>query len=108
MIPTGPRCCPWRSFRTSPSKPRRIFRVVPEGGERAWPYPSTATQLRQMVDAFGAERVVWGSDFPFVTEECGYERAAEIVANCGAALSPEETEAVMGGTLARMFPGGWF
>lgn len=84
------------------------FRVVPEGGERAWPYPSTATQLRQMVDAFGAERVVWGSDFPFVTEECGYERAAEIVANCGAALSPEETEAVMGGTLARMFPGGWF
>ena len=49
--------------------------------------------------------MVWGSDFPFVTEECGYERAAEIVANCGAALSPEETEAVMGGTLARMFPG---
>ena len=42
-----------------------------------------------MVDAFGAERVVWGSDFPFVTEECGYEWAAEIVANCGAALSPE-------------------
>jgi predicted TIM-barrel fold metal-dependent hydrolase len=59
------------------------------------------------LDACGPERVVWGSDFPYVEEQCGYERASEIVGNCGAALSAEEAEAVMGGNLARMFPGGW-
>ena len=81
------------------------FRVAPEG-ER-WPYESTGPQLRGLLDAFGPERVVWGSDFPYVEEQCGYERASEIVGNCGAALSAEEAEAVMGGNLARMFPGGW-
>ena len=80
------------------------FRVAPEG-ER-WPYESTGPQLRGLLDAFGPERVVWGSDFPYVEEQCGYERASEIVGNCGAALSAEEAEAVMGGNLARMFPGG--
>ena len=81
------------------------FRVAPEG-ER-WPYESTGPQLRGLVDAFGPDRVVWGSDFPYVEEQCGYERASEIAENCGAALSVEEAEAVMGGNLARMFPGGW-
>jgi predicted TIM-barrel fold metal-dependent hydrolase len=62
------------------------------------------------VDAFGAERVVWGSDFPFVLNECGYSgetSAAGIVRACGAGLSEEEIAAVMGGNLQRMFPGGW-
>jgi predicted TIM-barrel fold metal-dependent hydrolase len=81
--------------------------VVPEGGENAWPYTSTGAQLRQLVDAFGAERVVWGSDFPFVLNECGYAPAAGIVRACGAGLSEEEIAAVMGGNLQRMFPGGW-
>ena len=86
------------------------FRVVPEGGENAWPYTSTGAQLRQLVDALGAERVVWGSDFPFVLNECGYSgetSAAGIVRACGAGLSEEEIAAVMGGNLQRMFPGGW-
>ena len=94
------------------------FRVVPPPGYGAaaddddvnnrWPYPTTGAQLRQLLDAFGAGRVVWGSDFPFVTEQCGYERAAEIVGACGAELSDEELAAVTGGNLSAMFPGGWY
>jgi predicted TIM-barrel fold metal-dependent hydrolase len=60
-----------------------------------------------LLDAFGRDRVVWGSDFPYVEEQCGYERATKIAESCGAQLSAEEVEAVMGGNLARMFPGGW-
>ena len=54
--------------------------------------------------------MVWGSDFPFVLNECGYSgetSAAGIVRACGAGLSEEEIAAVMGGNLQRMFPGGW-
>ena len=86
------------------------FRVVPEGGEKRWPYASAGDQLRELVDTFGADRVVWGSDFPFVLDECGYSgetSAAGIVRECGAGLTDAEIAAVMGGNLQRIFPGGW-
>jgi predicted TIM-barrel fold metal-dependent hydrolase len=47
------------------------FRVVPRGAPVEWPYPTTGPQLRQLVDTFGVGRVAWGSDFPFVQEQCG-------------------------------------
>jgi predicted TIM-barrel fold metal-dependent hydrolase len=81
------------------------FRVAPKGEQ--WPYETTGPALRGLLDAFGRDRVVWGSDFPYVEEQCGYERATKIAESCGAQLSAEEVEAVMGGNLARMFPGGW-
>uniref|UniRef100_A0A7S0T3K5 Amidohydrolase-related domain-containing protein n=1 Tax=Mantoniella antarctica TaxID=81844 RepID=A0A7S0T3K5_9CHLO len=84
------------------------FRVLPSGVASEWPYPTTGPQLRQLLDTFGTRRVVWGSDFPYVSEQCGYERAAVIVDACGAGLSPEERAAVMGGNLSAMFPGGWY
>eukprot|EP00959_Pyramimonas_sp_CCMP1952_P194297 4062923-Pyramimonas_sp.AAC.1 len=34
--------------------------------------PSQSAQVKQLVDAFGTKRLMWGSDFPFVVEECGY------------------------------------
>ena len=87
------------------------FRVTPEGANGAsWPYVSTGEQLRELIDTFGAERVVWGSDFPFVLEQCGYSGetpAAGIIRECGARLSDEEMAAVMEGNLRRMFPGAW-
>ena len=82
------------------------FRVAVPGAS-VWPYTSTGEQLKQLVSTFGAHRVIWGSDFPFVTEKCGYEKASLIIEQCGGGLSPEEVEKVMGGRVVRMFPGGW-
>lgn len=39
-------------------------------------------QVLQLVDAFGANRLIWGSDFPFVVQECGYSKAGACV-SCG-------------------------
>jgi hypothetical protein len=36
-----------------------------------YPYADVATGLRRLVDVFGPQRVMWGSDFPWVTEQCG-------------------------------------
>lgn len=96
------------SFPQVSVKASAQFRVAPAEIKPEWPYPTSGPQLRQLIDAFGPGRVVWGSDFPFVAEQCGYERAAGIVNACGAELTPEERDAVMGGTLAAMFPGGWY
>ena len=32
-------------------------------------------KVKQLVEAFGADRLMWGSDFPFVVEQCGYTKA---------------------------------
>ena len=87
------------------------FRVLPldaSDEDKEWPYPTTGAQLRQLIDAFGVERVLWGSDFPYVTRECGYAEAATILENCGAGVTPEEKALLMGGNLQRTFPGGWY
>ena len=109
----------WRALLSLAEYPQVVvkasaqFRVVPGIGEAAdegnalWPYPSTGNQLRGLVDAFGVHRVVWGSDFPYVEEQCGYEKATAIIANCGAELTERQVEAILGGNLERMFPGGW-
>jgi predicted TIM-barrel fold metal-dependent hydrolase len=41
---------------------------VDSGG---WPYAGAAAELRALVDAYGPERVVFGTDWPWVTEQCG-------------------------------------
>jgi aminocarboxymuconate-semialdehyde decarboxylase len=53
--------------------------------------------LRGLVDFFGVERVVCGSDYPF---DMGVERPAEIVRTLG--LSDNEEAAVLGGNALRL------
>jgi predicted TIM-barrel fold metal-dependent hydrolase len=48
-------------------KASAFFRVASE----PYPYADAAAALRALVDAFGARRVMWGSDWPWVTEKCG-------------------------------------
>jgi hypothetical protein len=38
------------------------------------PYPTTGPQLRQLLNRFGSRCVVWGSDFPLVSKQCGGAR----------------------------------
>jgi aminocarboxymuconate-semialdehyde decarboxylase len=53
--------------------------------------------LRGLVDFFGAERVLLGSDYPF---DMGVERPAEIVR--ALQLSPEDEQAILGGNARRL------
>jgi len=79
-----------------------FFRVSGE----AFPYEDTAPQVQQLVEAYGARRLMWGSDFPFVVHECGYTDAARTLGALGV-LTDEQHEWIMGGTLASLFPGAW-
>jgi len=48
-------------------KSSAFFRVSKE----QYPYADAAAALRVLVDAFGARRVMWGTDWPWVSEQCG-------------------------------------
>ncbi|WP_157220756.1 amidohydrolase family protein [Flavisphingomonas formosensis] len=71
-----------------------VFELPPYPGEKVWPI------LRRAVDAFGAERVMWGSDASVVhTGECWGEILFSLRANTE--LSEAETAAVLGGSIRK-------
>ncbi|XP_048502563.1 uncharacterized protein LOC104897520 isoform X2 [Beta vulgaris subsp. vulgaris] len=82
-----------------------LFRISRE----PFPYQDLSSPLSQVVSSFGANRIMWGSDFPFVVSECGYKAAKEAVSLIAkqADLSPSELNWIMGGTIMKLFQGHW-
>jgi L-fuconolactonase len=59
--------------------------------------------LDHMIVCFGAERLMWGSDWPVVNLAGGYERWLETTETLLAALSTPERDAIMGGTALNFY-----
>jgi predicted TIM-barrel fold metal-dependent hydrolase len=72
-------------------------------GER-YPYRDAMPFVEAAVRAFGAERCMWGSDFPHVLAGCGYVRSRHLLPREATFLAKAELDAVMGGTADRL----WF
>ena len=83
------------------------FRVATSSEKIEWPYESTFEQVKDLVRHFGAERLGWGSDFPFGVNECGYVKASQIV-NEIEDLTEEERDLILGGSLEKMFPNSFY
>jgi predicted TIM-barrel fold metal-dependent hydrolase len=69
-----------------------------------YPYGDGLRYVEAAVRAFGADRCMWGSDFPHVLAGCGYVRNRSLLPREAGFLSKAELEAVMGGTAERV----WF
>ncbi|ESQ52155.1 hypothetical protein EUTSA_v10016892mg [Eutrema salsugineum] len=82
-----------------------LFRLSRTG----FPYQDLSPLLSKVVSNFGANRVMWGSDFPFVVLECGYKEAKEAVTIIAkqASLSSSEMDWILGKTVMQLFPGQW-
>jgi predicted TIM-barrel fold metal-dependent hydrolase len=64
-------------------------------------------RFEPLLEAYGADRLMFGTDFPYVTqEEIGYIGAVETVSSWMSGRSEKEKNAVMGGTAERLF-GVW-
>ncbi|KAG4926048.1 hypothetical protein JHK87_051588 [Glycine soja] len=62
--------------------------------------------LSQVVSSFGANRLMWGTDFPYVVPECGYKEANEALHLLADQISLTSTdlEWMMGRTVTQLFP----
>ncbi|XP_022979847.1 uncharacterized protein LOC111479419 [Cucurbita maxima] len=82
-----------------------LFRV----SRRPFPYQDLSCLLSQIVSSFGANRIMWGSDFPFVVLECGYKGAIDAVSVLAneISLSSTELEWIKGKTVAHLFQNRW-
>ncbi|KAM7269494.1 hypothetical protein ACFE04_024991 [Oxalis oulophora] len=74
-----------------------------------FPYEDLSLPLQQVVSSFGANRIMWGSDFPFVVPECGYKEAKGAVSHVAnkVALSLSDLEWIMGRTVSQLFADQW-
>ena len=96
----------WKSGMREIARTSRAFcklsGLVTEAG-RAWSVASLRPFVDALLEAFGAERLMWGSDWPVLNEAsdyAGWLRAADALTE---SLSARERDAVFGGTAASFY-----
>ncbi|KAF3653421.1 putative indole-3-acetic acid-induced protein ARG7-like [Capsicum annuum] len=82
-----------------------LFRV----SRNPYPYEDLSQVLAELVSSYGAHRVMWGSDFPFIVAECGYKESREAVSYLAKQghLPSSAMEWIMGKTIMQLFDGKW-
>ncbi len=76
--------------------------LVTEAGED-WTVDQLRPYAAHVLSAFGAERVMWGSDWPVVRLRAEYARWRAAAMELTAELSPEGQARVFGGTAVEFY-----
>ena len=53
-----------------------------ELSREAFPFPDIHVYVRKALDIFGARRVMWGSDYPYVAKRCTYDQSLRYIEEC--------------------------
>jgi predicted TIM-barrel fold metal-dependent hydrolase len=74
------------------------------GTDRPWDYPyaDRLAVVRRFHEAWGPDRLAWGSDWPSLLPHHSYRQGRQLLAEHAAFLTPDDLDKVMGGTLARV------
>lgn len=63
-----------------------------------WPYADLRPMVEQVYRAFGAARLMWCTDAPWILEEPGYQKLVDLLDRHLPDLAREERDRIMGGT----------
>jgi predicted TIM-barrel fold metal-dependent hydrolase len=72
-----------------------------------YPYGDLSDIVSEVYDAFGAERMLWASDFPWILERPGYKELLALPGLQGLEITARELESIHGRTAATIFKGAW-
>ena len=108
---------PWRTFLEGDriSIPEEVWEVfgsprcnmeliipIQMGGIWEYPWRETEPAVQECVERIGADRLMWGSDFPMVGRFCTYRQSQDqFRVHCGF-LTDSQRWAILGGTAARV------
>jgi L-fuconolactonase len=70
----------------------------------AYPYRDTHLQVRRLYDAFGPQRLMWGTDWPGVEAYCGYGRALALYREEIKFFSDNDRKWILGQTALTLWP----
>ena len=68
-----------------------------------YPYPDSQAQVKRLYDAFGPERLMWGSDWPLVEAYCGYAKALKMVRDEMPFLNAQDKRWMLSKNIERIF-----
>ena len=74
------------------------------GGKMEYPYPRAHTHIRQLIDLFGADRFMWGSDMPNVARYCTYAQSLNYFTKYSDYLSDAERDGILYGNALKIYP----
>jgi predicted TIM-barrel fold metal-dependent hydrolase len=72
------------------------------GGVWDYPYPEAQALIRALRDAFGATKLLWGSDMPNVERFCTYRQCVDYVRKHCGFLSTAEKDLILGDNAAAL------
>jgi L-fuconolactonase len=98
---------PWTALITElaalPNVSCKLSGLITEADWASWRPQDVQPYARHLLDAFGPERVLFGSDWPVCTLAGRYADVYALAEQAVAALAPAEQAAVLGGNAARVY-----
>jgi predicted TIM-barrel fold metal-dependent hydrolase len=74
--------------------------------KQPYPYPDAAAQVKRLYDRFGADRLMWGTDWPICLKQLSYARAVALFRDHLGFMTPADREQVLYKTVQRVWPFG--
>ena len=71
--------------------------------KQEYPYRDSQQQVKQLYDAFGPRRLMWGTDWPLVERHCGYAKALALVRDQMDFLNEEDKSWILSKTVQRVW-----
>ena len=110
---------PWRMFVDDDrlNIPDEVFDAVPSGHPRfhiqilfavflqsRWDYPMPQMQpvLERMVECFGVDRILWGTDIPIVLLHWTYRQSLDYIRSYCPFLNDDDLAGILGGNMERI------
>ena len=97
------------SFAKELIKKREIYVEIAcpiaRGRVEDYPYPISRKAIKKLYDAFGAHKLVWGSDVPMVERYCTYPQSLNYLKDYCDFIPREDMELILGKNLQKMFFG---
>ncbi len=69
-----------------------------------YPYTDTHDQVKRLYDAFGPQRLMWGTDWPMVEQYCGYGKALALYRDELTFFNDDDRRWILGQTALRLWP----
>lgn len=65
-------------------------------GREAYPFPTAQQRFKELYEHIGADKMIWGSNFPPVKRACSYREAVDFIRDECPFLAPDDKAALLG------------
>ena len=75
----------------------------PRASMAEYPYADLWPWTQALLEAYGPRRLMWGTDFPFIVEQCGYTEGLELLSKATPGIPAEALPWLLGGTASQFY-----